>query len=409
MRRTFISKEDRRRSDAEVRENSAQPSRGLIFLLALTCALSVANVYFAHPLLDVIAGDLGLARSDAGLVVTLTQTGYALGLILLVPLGDLLEPRRLIVGLATASSVVLAVAASAPTAPLFLGAMAIVGLLAVLVQVVIAFAVSLARPDERGNIVGTVTSGVVIGILLARTVSGVLGDLHGWRSVYYGSAALMLLLAALLMRALPSAMERRQTGSYWQLLKSIVPLLREEPLLRTRALFALLIFAALNVLWAPLSLFLSAPPFAYSHTAVGLFGLVGIAGVLGARRAGQWADQNRGQFTTLGALVLMLIAWFLIAMAGLSIWALIGGVIVLNLAIQAVHVTNQALIFRIQPEAHSRRVGCYMVFYSIGSATGAFASTTAFEHAGWRGVCALGIGISITAMILLAATWKSAR
>jgi predicted MFS family arabinose efflux permease len=174
--------------------------------------------------------------------------------------------------------------------------------------------------------------------------------------------------------------------------------------LRVRAILALLIFASFNVLWAPLALPLSATPFSLSHTEIGMFGLAGVIGALAAGQAGRLADRGLGQTTTGLSLGLMLVAWLPIALMGVSLWALIAGVIVLDLAIQAVHVTSQSMLFAVRPEAHSRLVGAYMLFYSIGSATGAIAATQVYAHAGWSGVCALGGAIGAVALLFWAAT-----
>ncbi len=384
-------------------------SQGLVLLFALACGLSVANIYFAHPLLDAMARDFSIRPAAIGMVVTMTQIGYALGLVLIVPLGDLLDRRRLIVSQAALSALALVVVGLAPTAFVLLAGMIVVGLLAVVVQVLVAFAATLAAPTERGRIVGTVTSGVVIGILLARFVSGVLADLAGWRSVYLCSAALMLVMAGLLLRTLPRHPRTAAAPSYLKLLGSVAALFREEPILRTRAVLAFLIFANFNVLWAPLALPLSAPPFSLSHSAIGLFGLAGLAGALAAGRAGGLADRGLGQWTTGISLGLMVAAWLPIALMGVSLWALAVGVVLLDLAIQAVHVTSQSLIFAVRPEARSRLVGGYMVFYSIGSASGAIASTSVYAAAGWLGVCGLGTGIAALALLFWAATRRPAR
>jgi predicted MFS family arabinose efflux permease len=339
-----------------------------------------------------------------GIVVTVTQIGYALGLIFIVPLGDLMDRRRLVVGQAILSAAALTIVGTAPNTTILLAGMFAVGLLAVTVQVLVAFAASLAAPGERGRVVGMVTSGVVIGILLARFVSGVLADLGGWRSVYLTSAGLMLMMAGLLFRALPRHSGKATAASYPELLRSIVTLFRQEPVLRVRAILALLIFASFNVLWAPLALPLSATPFSLSHTEIGMFGLAGVIGALAAGQAGRLADRGLGQTTTGLSLGLMLVAWLPIALMGVSLWALIAGVIVLDLAIQAVHVTSQSMLFAVRPEAHSRLVGAYMLFYSIGSATGAIAATQVYAHAGWSGVCALGGAIGAVALLFWAAT-----
>lgn len=380
-------------------------SRRMLLLFAVACALSVANVYFAHPLLDAMSRDLAIDSASVGVVVTVTQVGYALGLVFLVPLGDLIDRRRLIVGQTLLSALALVVVGLAPTSRVLLVGMVVVGVLAVVVQTLVSFAATLAPPDERGRAVGTVTSGVVVGILCARFVSGVLADLGGWRSVYLTSAVLMLILAGLLSRALPAhAKERESPSSYAELLRSLFALFRTEPVLRQRAVFAFLIFAVFNVLWAPLVLPLRASPYELSQTQIGLFGLAGIAGALAARRAGRRADLGLGHQTTGLALGLLVAAWIPIALLRVSLVALVLGVVVLDLAVQAVHVTNQSLIFAARPEAQSRLVGGYMVFYSLGSASGAIASTAVYAHGGWLGVSFLGGAISGTALVVWMAT-----
>ncbi|MFE3197343.1 MFS transporter [Embleya sp. NPDC059237] len=377
-------------------------SRALTLLFAIAAGVAVANVYLAQPLLVTMGHDIGLAPGTVGVVVTLTQVGYGFGLFLLVPLGDLIDRRRLIVGqFALLAVALVAVGTARGAAPLF-PAMIAVGLLAVVTQAVVAYAASLAAPAERGRVVGAVTSGVVVGILLARTVSGVLADLAGWRAVYLCSAALTLVLAATLYRVLP----RRRAGtaplSYRRLLGSTVRLFVEEPVFRVRAGFALLIFAAFSTLWSSIALPLSEPPLSLSHTAIGAFGLAGAAGALGAIPAGRLADLGHAHRVTGIALVLLTVSWLPLALTRRSLWALVVGTIVLDLAVQAVHVTNQSLIYPLRPDAGSRLIGGYMIFYSIGSAGGAIASTTLYAAAGWTAVCLLGAGFGALALLLWA-------
>jgi len=388
-------------------ENQTSPaalSRNVILLFAAACGLSVANIYYAQPLLDAMARDFAISPASIGIVVTVTQIGYALGLLFIVPLGDFLDRRRLIVMQSVASALALAVVGLAPTAGVLLTGMVAVGLLAVAVQVLVAFAASLAAPAQRGKIVGTVTSGIVLGILLARFVAGLLADLGGWRSVYLASAFLTLLMAILLLRVLPHHKTKNPATSYPELLRSTVLLFVEEPILRVRAVIAMLIFGTFSVLWTSMVLPLSAPPFSLSHTEIGLFGLAGVAGALAAGRAGYLADRGWSQWTTGVSLALMLAAWILIAMAGISLWALVAGVVILDLAVQAVHVTNQSMILAVRPAAGSRLIGGYMVFYSIGSASGSIASTMVYAWAGWLGVCILGAAMSGVALLFWAAT-----
>ncbi|BCG87819.1 MFS transporter [Mesorhizobium sp. 113-3-9] len=384
-------------------------SRMTALVFAIACGLSVANIYFAHPLLDAIAHDFAIAPASVGIVVTVTQVGYALGLFFIVPLGDLFDRRKLIAGQAVLSAVALIAVGVAPNAAMLLASLAVVGLLAVVVQVLVAYAADLALPSERGRAVGTVTSGVITGILLARFVAGVVADFAGWRWVYLVSATLTLVMAVVLFLMLPRHETERPRTSYPRLLASVVLLFVQEPLLRVRAVLAMLIFATFNVLWAPLVLPLSAVPFSLSHTAIGLFGLAGVAGALGARWTGGLVDRGRGQLVTGLSLLLMTAAWLPIAFMGLSLWLLVAGIVMLDLAIQAVHVTNQSLIFSRRPDARSRLVGGYMIFYSLGSALGSIASTMVYGAMGWSGVCLLGAGIGLFALAFWALTLRVGR
>ncbi|PTL80353.1 MFS transporter [Vitiosangium sp. GDMCC 1.1324] len=383
-------------------------SKSTTLLFAVACGLSVANIYYAQPLLDAMAQDFRIKPGAIGLVVTLTQVGYALGLLFIVPLGDLLDRRRLIVGQAILSTVALLFVATAQTEGALLCGMVAVGLFAVVVQVLVAFAATLAAPGEGGKAVGMVTSGVVIGILAARFVSGVLADLGGWRAVYLASAVLTFVMAAILFCVLPRHRPSETSAGYLAILRSVPVLFLHEPVLLVRGVLALLIFATFSTFWTALVLPLSAPPLALSHGQIGLFGLIGVAGALAAGSAGKLADRGLGQWTTGLSLGLLLASWGLIALLPASIPALIVGVVLLDLAVQAVHVTNQSIIFGLFPHARSRLVGGYMVFYSIGSAIGAITSTLAFANAGWSGVSLLGASFS-GAAILVWATAHRAR
>ena len=368
---------------------------GQVLLFALASGLAVANVYFAHPLLDVMADDLGLSRAAAGLIVGAAQVGYGLGLVLLVPLGDLIDRRKLIITQSLLSVLALICVALSTSAAMTLAAMAAVGFLAVVTQALVAYAASLAPASTRGHVVGMVTGGIVLGILLARSVAGTLTDLSGWRTVYIVSAILTAAVALLLWRALPHQQRARTGLSYSRLIRSPATLLIEEPVLRIRAVIAMLIFANITTLLAPLVLPLSAPPLSLTHTEIGLFGFAGAAGALAAMRAGRWTDAGHGQRTTGIALGLMLAAWLPISLLHHSIWWLILGVVVIDFGLQAVHVTNQAMIYRVRPEAQSRLTATYMVFYSIGSAIGSSTSTMIYAWAGWTGVSVTGACISL--------------
>ena len=379
-------------------------SRGVTLLFAVACGLAVANAYYAQPLLDTMAAQFCITRAANGLVITITQIGYGLGLLLLVPLGDRLNRRRLILGQSLLSIVALLGVALAPNGMALLIAMGCVGLLAVVTQILVAYAATLARPEESGAVVGTVTSGIIIGILLARTVSGTLAALFGWRSVYLASAAATLMVVIALARVLPTSEARGSAIPYPRLIASLFTLLREERLLRRRAFLALLIFAVMTLLWTPMVLPLSAPPFSLSHTQVGLFGLAGAMGAVGAASAGRLADRGHAQKVTGAALLTMLLSWLAVALLPVSLWGLIVGVITMDFGLQAAHVANQSLIYRLRPEARSRLAAAYMIFYSIGSAMGSMLSTILYAGFGWSGVCAAGALVSTIALAFWWAT-----
>lgn len=396
------------RTEAPSREDSGSPSvlsRGVVILFAVACGAAVANVYFSQPLLVTMGQDLAMSPALVGSVVTLTHIGYGLGLFFLVPLGDVTDRRRLIVAQLLLLVAALAVVAAARTATGLLAGMAATGLLAVVTQTLVAFAASLAPPAGRGRVVGLVTSGVVIGILLARTVSGLMADLAGWRSVYLASASLTALLALVLYRVLPRHRAAAPTPlRYGQLLRSTITLFARERLLRLRAVFGLLIFAAFSTLWSSVALPLSEAPYFLPHSAIGALGLIGVAGALAATAAGRLNDRGLSRRTTGIALALLAASWLPLAFTRSSLWALAAGVILLDLAVQAVHVTNQTLIYALHPEAGSRLIGGYMVFYSTGSATGALAATSLYTVAGWGAVCALGATFSCLGLALWACT-----
>ncbi|MFE2060082.1 MFS transporter [Streptomyces sp. NPDC056465] len=398
-----------RRTGTRGGEDAASPlPRGVVLLFAVACGTAVANVYFAQPLLVTMGHDLGMSPALVGGVVTLTQVGYGLGLLLLVPLGDVTDRRRLVVGQLLLLVAALAVVATARTPALLLAAMAAMGLLAVVTQTLVAFAASMAPPTERGRVVGLVTSGVVVGILLARTASGFMADLAGWRSVYLASASLTALLALVLHRVLPRRTDGPPTTlRYGQLLRSTFTLFARERLLRLRALFGLLVFAAFSTLWSSVALPLSGAPYFMSHSAIGAFGLIGVAGALAASAAGRLNDRGLSRRTTGVALALLAASWLPLAFTRSSLWALVAGIVLLDLAVQAVHVTNQTLIHALHPDAGSRMIGGYMVFYSIGSATGAIASTALHAVAGWGAVCALGATFSCLGLALWVRTRDS--
>ena len=372
--------------------------RALVALFATACGLSVACITFAEPLLDGIADEFGIGHAAAGTVTTVTQLGYGLGLLLLVPLGDRVDRRKLVVAHTVFASAALLAIALAPNAPVAFAAFAAVGLLAVVTQILVAHAALLAGPAERGQVVGLVTSGVITGVLLARAVSGTLADLLSWRAVYLVASGVMFVVAMLLLATVPPGPRPTAALSYPQLLRSLGTFFVEVPILRVRAVLACLIFASNTILWTPLVLPLTREPFSLSRMEVGLFGLAGAAGAVGAAVAGRLADRGHVQRTTMAGLLLMVAAWLPIFLMHRSLGLLALGALAISFGLQTVHVSNQSLIYATRPDAHSRLVAGYMIFYSIGSALGAAASTFIYARAGWPGVCLAGCTVSAAAI-----------
>jgi len=380
---------------------SKRMSRGLIALFAIATGQAVASNYLAQPLLDTISHELRVSSGVAGLIVTTAQAGYAAGLILLLPLGDLFERRRLITTLAVITAVGLGAAALAPSAGFFMAVAGLVGLTSVMAQILVPFAATLSPDAERGRVLGTVMSGLLLGILLARTVSGLVAQVAGWRTVYWLAAALMLAQAVLLWAKLPTY--RQHVGlSYPRLLGSVLKIARAEPELRLRAVYGALSFAAFSVLWTTLAFLLSAPPYGYGEGTIGLFGLVGAAGALTASVVGRFTDRGWSRRLTGVSALLLLVGYVLLWMGGSSLVPLLAGVVVLDIGSNGVHITNQSEIYRLQPEARSRVNAFYMTSCFVGAAAGSAVAAFVYERWSWDGVCVLGVAIGLASLALWA-------
>ncbi|MFD7067818.1 MFS transporter [Streptomyces sp. NPDC059913] len=366
--------------------------RGLVLLMALAAALSCAGNYFAQPLLDVIQARLHLGPTAAGLIVTAAQAGYALGLILLVPLGDVLDRRRLAVGLFALTSFFLLATAAAPTGPLLVAGTLLTALTSVGAQVVVPFAATLAAPAERGRVVGIVMSGVLLGGLVGRMAAGALAELGGWRTVYWVNAALMAVMAVLLHRRLPRLPRPGGTASipYTGLLRSTLALLREEPVLRRRAAFGAFSMASYSVQLTSLTFLLAGSPFDWNAAAIGGFGLVGVIGVIGMNIAARLGDRGRVQAVSATAALLLTLAWLPLLAGGTSLFWLTVGVVLLNIAQQAGLNSSQNVIYALRPEARNRINSAFMTLFFMGGAAGAALASVVWSRAGWSGVCLLG-------------------
>ncbi|HSW75222.1 MAG TPA: MFS transporter [Candidatus Saccharimonadales bacterium] len=366
-------------------------------LLALACGLIVANLYYSQPLLAAIAATFHTSSGTSSLAVTYGQLGYVAGIAFLVPLGDIMNRRKLVISLLSATTVALFATASAPNLTLFLTATLIFSLSTVAALVLVPLAASLAAPEKRGQVIGTIMTGILAGVLLARTVSGVIAQVSIWRAVYFFASFAMLCLVIVLAKVLP----KTKTDSrlrYAKLLRSIGTLVREEPLLRERVVYGFLSFAGFSVLWTSL-VFLLAKTYKYNEATIGLFGMAGLAGVLIAERAGKLIDAGREHIATFGFLTSILLGWLcMFAANGRNLGALLVGIVLLDLGVQGAHVLNQGVIYRLRPEARSRLTTVYMTTYFLGGVVGSFVSGQAYARWGWPGVCFAGIGFASLAL-----------
>lgn len=377
-------------------------SPALILLMSVATGLTVASNYYAQPLLETIARNFSLTASSAGFIVTAAQLGYAVGLLFLVPLGDMFERRAMIVSMTLLAAGGMLITASSQSLSMMILGTALTGLFSVVAQILVPLAATLASPEKRGKVVGTIMSGLLLGILLARTVAGLLAGIGGWRTVYWVASVLMVVMALALWRGLPKVKSETHLN-YPQLLGSVFSLFIKDKLLRTRALLGCFTFANFSILWTSMAFLLASPPFNYSEGMIGLFGLAGAAGALGARPAGGLADKGKSHLTTTVGLVMLLLSWAAIWYGHVSVLALIVGILVLDLTVQGVHITNQTVIYRVKPDARNRLTAGYMTSYFIGGAAGSLISASAWQHAGWTGVCAVG---AVMAVLNLLVWWR---
>jgi predicted MFS family arabinose efflux permease len=382
--------------------------RKMVWLLAVASAFAVGNLYYGQPLLADIARSFSVSVNSVGIAATVTQLGYAVGLLLIVPLGDACERRSLIVITLLAVTVALIATALAPSIPWLTFACFAIGVTTVVPQIILPMAASLAHPRERGRVVGTIMSGLLIGILLARTVSGFIGAQFGWRAMYWIAAGMMLLLALALRVTLPTNRPQTQL-SYAQLMRSLGGLLRTEPSIREMSLFGGLVFGAFSAFWSTLAFFLSTPPYHYGSEVVGLFGLVGVAGALIASFVGRLADRIDARYITGGAIVVTLLAFIVFWLLGHLLWGLILGVILLDMGTQGNQVSNQARVYSLNPEARNRLNTIYMVAYFVGGSLGTALGTYGWSVAHWTGVCIVGSAMLMIAIIVYLWSWRRSR
>ncbi len=369
--------------------------------MSLACGMAVANLYYNQPLLADMGRTFHATAHQVSNIAMFTQIGYAVGMFLFVPMGDMKERRQLIASLLIAVTISLIGIATAQNLLWINLASLAVGVTTVAPQIILPLAAQLAAPMERGKVIGNIMGGLFIGILLARTVSGLIGGSLGWRTMYWIAAAMMLALAIILRTFLPKSYPESRL-SYPGLYKSIGHLIVNQPILREASLIGAMLFGSFSVFWTSLSFFLEGEPYHYGSEVAGLFGLVGIVGVAGAPVVGRLADRFNAK-TMVGLLTgISLLSYLFFGFLGTSLWAIFVGVVLLDLGVQGAQVSNQTRIYSLIPEARSRLNTVYMVSYFLGGSLGSTLSGYAWSWWKWQGVCLTGGLMIVIALIIWA-------
>ena len=374
-------------------------TRGLTLLFAVAGGVAVGNLYWAQPLLELIAHDLQTSAATAGWLVTASQMGYAVGILLIVPLGDVLNRRRLVPVMLLCSAVALTACALAPSFAVLLIAISALGMTTVAGQVLTPLAGDLAADVDRGRVVGVVVSGLLAGILVSRTISGLVADAAGWRTIFVAAAIAVLVLAVLLYGAVPSLPPKARMG-YRTLIGSVFIVVARERTVRWTLALGATVFAAFTMFWTALTFLLSAPPFGYSPAVIGSFGLAGLAGVVAAARAGKLHDRGWSVPATGTACLILLLAFVVAALGGRSVALVLVAVVLLDIAVHGLSILNQARVFAVSHEARSRLNTAFVTGNFLGGAVGSAAATLLWSAGGWTAVSATGIALSAVALLL---------
>lgn len=380
---------------------------GLTALLAVASGLTVANIYYNQPLLQLISLDFHVVPAAAAWIAVATQLGYASGLLLLVPLGDTLDRKRLIVASAVGAAFVLGAVALAPSLPLVIAGSYLVGLISITPQLIVPYAASLARPERRGQTVGLIMSGLLVGILISRAASGFLGGWCGWRLVFWMGATITLLIAAALL-FLPHAPSQNQRHSYPQLLCSLLPLLWREPVLRRHAVIGALGFGGFSAFWTTLPFYLAARPGHFGSQTVGLFSLVAVAGAMAAPISGRLSDRLSAKVVNGGSLILITLGFLTMGMADRSLLWLVPAVFLMDAGVQANQISNQTRIYTLAPHLRNRLTSVYMIVYFLGGACGSAIGSRAWAAWRWTGVWTAGTVMAVLGLIPLFVPTKKA-
>ncbi|MCC4259106.1 MFS transporter [Pseudomonas aestusnigri] len=388
----------------DLSDNTRGIASGLMFFLATCCGLIVANLYYSQPLVGPISASLGMSPEASGLIVTLTQIGYVVGLLLVVPLADRLENRALISAMVLLLALALVGTAFSESALEFLLCSLIIGIGAVAVQIIVPLAAHLASPERRGQVVGNVMGGLMFGIMLARPISSFVADLSSWRWMFFISAALMVLLVLVMHRLIPRRIPTASMG-YLALLRSMATLAAHTPILQRRALYQAMMFGAFSLFWTTTPLLLAGPDFDMSQSGIALFALAGVAGVVSAPVAGRLADRGLTRVATISAMLCVMVAFAMTHIvapgSALSLLLLVAAAVLLDLGVSGNVVLGQRAIYALGEAERSRLNAIYMATFFVGGAVGSAAGAWAYVSGGWLVASLLGGAMPLLALIVL--------
>jgi len=373
-------------------------SKTNVLFMAACTGLIVANLYYCQPLIILIAKEFKIPEANAGTITYLTQAGYAIGLFFMVPLGDKIERKKQILVTTFASVIALIIAATAKSFLILEIASLLIGITSIVPQLILPLAASLSSPEQRGKVIGIIMSGLLIGILISRTVSGFVGQLFGWRAMFWIAAGICLLIFFVIEKTFP--VNRPQfKGSYGQLIQSLFTLIKTQPLLREATLINAFSFAQFGAFWTTMVLLLSDAPFHFKSATIGLFGIVGASGALAAPLVGKLGDKGNSRIAVGYGCLLLLISFVVYYFSVASVIGIIIGIVLMDIGIQSVHISNQTRVYSLLPEARNRLNTVFMSFSFLGTAAGSAYGLLLWKLGGWHAVT---IGCAVLALLSLA-------
>ncbi|NQX42619.1 Predicted arabinose efflux permease, MFS family [Pedobacter steynii] len=370
-------------------------SRTDVLLMAFCTGLIVANIYYCQPLVILVAQEFGLSESHAGKITYLTQAGYALGLFLIVPLGDMFERRKQILMITGVAVAALLLAALSHSFLLLQIASVLIGASSIVPQLILPMAANLSSDEKRGETIGIIMSGLLVGILASRAISGSIGFLWGWRTMYFIAAGICSLLLILMAKRFPLSMPSFK-GTYQELMSSMWHYVKTQPVLREASIINFLAFSILSAFWTTMVLFLANPPFSFQTLQIGLFGIAGAAGALAAPLVGKLSSGKNPRRNLLTGLILQLLSIAAFYFTGTHLYLFIAGIILIDIGQQAIHVTNQTRIYALLPEARNRLNTVFMSVSFVGASFGSALGLWLWDKGQWPLFC-----IGTTAVILL--------